>query len=50
MGGFLKFISEMKGLMKINVVFRLNNFPIIILFHGDLIPLMELVMDGLEKE
>ena len=29
-----KFIRFLKGTMKIKVVFRLNNFPIIRIFHG----------------
>jgi hypothetical protein len=49
-GGSLKLIRCLKGLMKIKVVFRLNNFPIIRIFQGDLTPIVELLMDGLQKE
>jgi hypothetical protein len=50
MGGSLKLIRCLKGLMKIRVVFRLNNFPIIRIFQGDLTPIVELLMDGSQKE
>jgi hypothetical protein len=50
MGGSLKLIRCLKGLVKIKVVFMLNNFLIIRILKGDLTPIMELLMDGLQKE
>jgi hypothetical protein len=50
MGGSLKLIRCLKGLMKIRVVFRLNKFPIIRIFQGDLNPIMELLMAGPQNE
>jgi hypothetical protein len=47
MGGSLKLIRCLKGLVKINVLFRFNNFLIIRIFQGDLNPIMELLMDSL---
>jgi hypothetical protein len=50
MGGSLKLIRGLKGLMKIRVVFKLNKFPIIIIFKRDLTPIVELLMNGSQKE
>jgi hypothetical protein len=38
-----------KGLMKIKVVFMLNNLPIIRIFQVDLTLIVELIMDGFQK-
>ena len=40
----------LKGIMKIKAIFRLNNFLIIIIFQGDLNPIVELLMDSFQKE
>jgi hypothetical protein len=50
MGGSLKLIRCLKGLMKIRVVFRLKNFPMIKLFQGGLTQIVELLIDGSQKE
>jgi hypothetical protein len=42
LGGYLKLIRCLKGLIKIKEVFRFDNFPIIRI--GDLTPIMELLM------
>jgi hypothetical protein len=50
MGGYLKLIRCVKGIMKIKVATKLNNFPIIRIFQGEVMSIMELLMDGLKKE
>jgi len=50
MGGSLNLIGCLKELMKIKAMFKFNNFPITKKIQGDLTPIIELIVDGIQKE